>query len=345
MTLDTINIQEKQLITFALFAYNQERFIRKAVEGALAQTYEPLEIILSDDCSLDETYNIMQKMTAEYQGPHKIILNRNKINLGIGEHINRVMELSHGELIVVAAGDDISLPHRTTEIYQTWTNSDKKAFSIDSEFEMIDEYGGAVINTYIKKLHQEHQLLLFSKTLVSPVHGCTHVWHRKVFDVFGPLPKITCEDLAIPPRSMLLGSVAHIDKPLVKYRTHRTNIWSSCKKYAVKESIDKEVYYLNDKITICYDIIRCINEYKFSLKDMSPVCELDECISNIRNFREKCTLKLKSLTGYPVIRLYHLLKYASVYGLQRRDLFWILCAISITISRLSLAVREWAKMH
>jgi len=43
--------QEKSLITLALVAYNQERFISEALEGAFAQTYSPLEIILSDDCS------------------------------------------------------------------------------------------------------------------------------------------------------------------------------------------------------------------------------------------------------------------------------------------------------
>lgn len=44
------------LVTFALLAYSQEKYIREAVEGAFAQTYEPLEIILSDDCSSDRTY-------------------------------------------------------------------------------------------------------------------------------------------------------------------------------------------------------------------------------------------------------------------------------------------------
>jgi glycosyltransferase involved in cell wall biosynthesis len=328
--------QEVPLITFALLAYNQERFIREAVEGALAQTYQPLEIILSDDCSPDGTFEVMQKTAAEYRGPHKIALNHNETNLGIGAHINRIMELSHGELIVGAAGDDISLPERTVAIYQAWLNSEKNAFSLDSEFEMIDEYGHAAANPTIKHLPQEKQLLFFSKTLASRVHGCSHAWHRKVFDVFGPLPNITMEDQTIPPRSMLLGSVAHIDKSLVKYRTHKDNIWTSSKKSTVKEVIDGQVYYTNDRITICDDVIRCINEYKCAIKDLSRVCELNECISNIGSSREKCILKLKILTGYPVIKLYHLLKYAYLYGLQWTDLLWIVCAISTTAARLSL---------
>ena len=74
------NSTEKPLITFALFAYNQERFIREAVEGAFSQTYSPLEIILSDDCSPDRTFEIMKEMAAEYTGPHTIVLNRNEKN-------------------------------------------------------------------------------------------------------------------------------------------------------------------------------------------------------------------------------------------------------------------------
>ena len=130
---------DKPLLTFVVLAYNQERFIREAVEGALAQTYSPLEIILSDDCSPDQTFEIMQQMAAEYHGPHKIVLNRNETNQGIGGHVNRVMELTHGELIVMAAGDDISLPHRTQRLYGVWEDSGRKAMSVFSDLLHMDE--------------------------------------------------------------------------------------------------------------------------------------------------------------------------------------------------------------
>jgi glycosyltransferase involved in cell wall biosynthesis len=323
---------ERPLITFAIIAYNQERFVHEAVEGALSQTYSPLEIILSDDCSTDGTFEIMQKMAAEYRGPHKIVLNHNDTNLCIGAHINRIMELSHGELIVGAAGDDISLPHRTAEIYKAWQRSDKKAFSLDSDVELIDEYGNSIVTPKIDRLPQDQQLLIFSKTLISPIIGCTHAWHRKVFDLFGLLPNISLEDQAIPPRSMLLGNVTHIDKVLVEYRVHSNNM--SNRKFTEKEAIAREVRDLNDRITIGADVIRCINEYKCTINDYSRVCELDESISNIKTSREKCILKLKFITGYRVIKILHLLKYASLYELQWGDRSWILRNISITAYRL-----------
>ncbi len=54
----------KLLVTFALFSYNQERFIREALRGALAQTYSPLQIVISDDCSQDRTFKIIQEQAA-----------------------------------------------------------------------------------------------------------------------------------------------------------------------------------------------------------------------------------------------------------------------------------------
>ena len=41
-------------VAFALFAYNQEQYVREAIEGAFSQTYQPLEIILSDEEALEQ---------------------------------------------------------------------------------------------------------------------------------------------------------------------------------------------------------------------------------------------------------------------------------------------------
>ena len=101
------------LVTFVLFAYNQERYVREAVKAALAQTYEPLEIVLSDDGSSDRTFEIMQEMAAAYDGPHEVRVVRNPHNLGLIPHVLARGREAKGELVIVAAGDDISKPERT----------------------------------------------------------------------------------------------------------------------------------------------------------------------------------------------------------------------------------------
>lgn len=117
------NETDQPLVTFALFAYNQEKYIREAVEGAFAQTYEPLEIILSDDCSTDRTFEIMQDMAAGYEGPHSVRARRNETNVGVIDHFLTVAHSANGRLFIAAAGDDISYYNRAEEITAKWKRS------------------------------------------------------------------------------------------------------------------------------------------------------------------------------------------------------------------------------
>lgn len=216
---------ERPLITFALFAYNQERFIAKAIQGALLQTYSPLEIILSDDCSSDRTFEIMKQLAADYQGPHTVVLNRNEKNLGLTGHINRVMEMVKGELIVVAAGDDISFPQRTEALYAAYVDSGQVAHSLYSEALRIDEAGNTL--GYLENRHDPARFTLaFMAWHQVAVTGSTHAWRRDVFDVFGPIDtRVIGEDVVIPFRASLLGSIVFVDQPLVAYRYHDNNMW------------------------------------------------------------------------------------------------------------------------
>ena len=107
-------------VTFGLVAYNQERYVRAAIEGALAQEFSPMEIILSDDCSPDGTFQIMQEFAAAYRGPHAVRLRREPVNIGTVQHVINLARLAQGELMVIAAGDDISYPDRSLMLYDAW---------------------------------------------------------------------------------------------------------------------------------------------------------------------------------------------------------------------------------
>jgi glycosyltransferase involved in cell wall biosynthesis len=202
-----------------LLAYNQEEYIRDAVEAALAQSYSPLQIILSDDCSDDKTFEIIKEITKGYIGHHKIILNRNNLNQGIGAHVNKVMEMALGEFIVVAAGDDISDSNRVDVILDAFLNSDEPIYSIWSAARYIDAAG-----TQMSRKFPAHNAQVTDKTLVrnrTTLVGATHAWRRQAFDFFGPLMVGVCfEDNAIAFRSHLLGTVKYLDRQLVSYRTH-----------------------------------------------------------------------------------------------------------------------------
>ena len=133
-------ILDRPLVTFALFAFNQEKFIREAVNAALNQEYESLEIILSDDCSTDSTFEIIKSIASEYAGPHKLIINKNSINLGLAKHFSEIVRMAQGEIIVVAAGDDISLPQRVLKTVEI-LSADSEASFVSFTDILIDENG------------------------------------------------------------------------------------------------------------------------------------------------------------------------------------------------------------
>ncbi|MDI1302403.1 MAG: glycosyltransferase [bacterium] len=224
------------LVTVFLFAYNQEKYIESACLSILGQTYSPLEIIFSDDCSSDATCSIMEKIFAAYDGPHSVRLNRNETNLGLIGHVNLSARLALGELIVAAAGDDISLPDRVSEIVACYLKCAKKVSSIHSAAWRMAEDG-----TFLDEMHapMKDQELSPERVLgaLGVLIGATHAWVPKVFEVFGDIEcENAFEDLVIAFRSALLDGICYIDKPLVNYRVGGNGLtsgdWSNASREA-----------------------------------------------------------------------------------------------------------------
>lgn len=228
-----IGDNDNPLISFCLFAYNQERFIREAVEGAFSQTYSPLEIVLSDDCSTDRTFKIIEEMAAIYHGLHRIVLNRNPKNLGVGGHVNRVMEMAQGVLVVAAAGDDISYPQRTKALYGEWLKQNKRPTLIHSDYNIINEKGVMVEESKprcsfagcrsegIKDIKEFVQ----GEHPASGIIGATQAWSCQLFRKIGPLKKdVFFEDKIICFRSLITGGFAYVPQKLICYRMHSNNL-------------------------------------------------------------------------------------------------------------------------
>jgi glycosyltransferase involved in cell wall biosynthesis len=212
-------LADRPLVTHFLYGYRQERTIRAAIEGVLAQTYTPLEIILSDDASPDGTYRIMQEMAEAYRGPHRVVLNRNPKNLGIARHVERIMELASGAFIVESAGDDVSLPERTERLVAAWLASGRRAHAVHSEKQDVDADGALLPFapredilagiTPLQMLRKKHIMV-----------GAMLAWSREVYDRFGPISDVASfHDYPICFRALLLGEVAYVPEPLVLYGT------------------------------------------------------------------------------------------------------------------------------
>ena len=206
------------LVSLLLIAYRQASTVGTAVEAALAQTYSPLEIVISDDASDDDTWASIQAAVQGYSGPHRIILNRNAHNLGIGAHLSHLVELSRGELLFVAAGDDASLPHRCERVVQAWVAAQRKPDVIASALIDTDASGQGHSTIQPSDLSRYRNA---ADWLANPpfVVGAAQAWTRRLFDKFGPLPQgVVAEDLIMVFRAIVSGGAITLDEPLVRYR-------------------------------------------------------------------------------------------------------------------------------
>jgi glycosyltransferase involved in cell wall biosynthesis len=98
-------VAENRLVTVVIPAYNAEAYIGKALGSALGQTYEPLEIIVVDDGSSDDTSGIVRRAGS------RVRLLRQE-NLGSGAARNRALAEARGDFVAFLDSDDVWHPRK-----------------------------------------------------------------------------------------------------------------------------------------------------------------------------------------------------------------------------------------
>jgi len=98
------------LVSVVIPTYNQAGFVKYTIDSVLAQDYPNLQIIVTDDGSIDGTAQIVQDYARQY--PNKIVAVVNEKNTGIPANLNRGFRQIKGEYIAWLGGDDLMLPEK-----------------------------------------------------------------------------------------------------------------------------------------------------------------------------------------------------------------------------------------
>ena len=220
-------------VSLVILSYNQEKYIHDALDSCLNQKGEPIQIIISDDCSSDGTYPILKDVVARYKGKHEVVLIRNTSNFGLIGNFNSAVSLARGSSIVVAAGDDISLQSRVIKSLRI-LNRDDRTMCVSMGLESINDHGkknGLKINllgklsTFIPASQYNLKDLLGNK--LKGLSGASRCFRRSAWEYFGPISE-TCptEDSTTLLRCLILGVGYAVPTIGVKYRIHDSNLSS-----------------------------------------------------------------------------------------------------------------------
>lgn len=112
----------RPLITIGVTTFNAVDTFRSALESALAQTWRPIEIVVVDDCSQDETPALLRQ-SADKHPEMRVFINQQ--NGGVAVARNRILAEAKGEFVAFFDDDDRSEPERLTKQIQRITDYER----------------------------------------------------------------------------------------------------------------------------------------------------------------------------------------------------------------------------
>ena len=101
-----MHVETPVAVSVVVMSYNNARFIGETIESVLSQQDVALELIIVDDCSSDDSLEVVRR----YQSDPRLALEVNTENLGQTGNFNKCVRCGTGRYVVVLGSDDILYP-------------------------------------------------------------------------------------------------------------------------------------------------------------------------------------------------------------------------------------------
>ncbi len=250
------------LISVVMCTYNGEKYIEEQLDSILNQTYQNLEIIIVDDVSKDNTWQILQTYQQKFSN---IAIYKNEINLGYIKNFEGALQKATGELIAIADQDDIWEKGKLTQQQENIGSN----ILIYHDSALIKQDGSLMnknISTHIKMYEGgSFKSLIFDNC----VSGHSMLFKKELLSYIFPFPTIMHYDWWMATVALANGTIRYLPQPLVQYRQHEnnvTNITGSNKKDKPKTRELKKQLRIYNKRKEYQDILlrfRLLNNINF----------------------------------------------------------------------------------
>lgn len=200
------------LVSIITPTFNAEKFIPIVYKSLMSQTYVNWEWLVTDDCSTDNTYNILESLA---KNDHRIKLSKNIVNSGAAITRNVSLTRATGEFIAFIDSDDVWEPEKLEKQVAFMGNSIDFSFTA---YKIISEDGedlGKSVDTFHSSPLNYHDMLMKKATL-----GCSTVMLRRSAIKNYKMPLLrTGQDYAFWLKILKNGINAHpMTEVLTKYR-------------------------------------------------------------------------------------------------------------------------------
>jgi glycosyltransferase involved in cell wall biosynthesis len=212
------------LVSVLMPVYNEESYVSEAIESVQNQSYSNWELIVVDDASTDNTYEMVRQYA---DGDNRIQLLRNKVNKGIVETRNRLLEEIDDETryIALCDGDDVMLPERL-QTQARYLDANEDIVLVGSDVILIDDDSEQVgVRRYPKSYESICEQMLIRNPIAQPtvmVRACLDLAYDPGYEV--------AEDYALWLEIASKHRIANL-KPLTKYRVHSDQTMNDLSKH------------------------------------------------------------------------------------------------------------------
>lgn len=183
-------MNNKPLVSVIMPAYNSQKYIERAIESILDQTFRSFEFIIINDASDDRTMEIIEKFAKK---DARIKVFSNKKNLQIAASLNLGMKLAQTEFIARMDPDDISHERRLEYQYNFLRGHEKVAI-VGSDIVVLNEKGHKIAVRQYPSRSDELKKVMFK---YSPFAHPVIMFRKKYIIEFGgyDIKMVPCEDI------------------------------------------------------------------------------------------------------------------------------------------------------
>ena len=222
-------------VSVALCTFNGARFVREQVRSICLQTRAPLEIVLSDDGSQDNSIEVARATVLECKAARpglsvELRVLQNAAPLRVTKNFEQAVRACRGDLIALSDQDDVWTPTRLERMVAQF-EARPELLLLHSDARLVAADGAALDTTLfnalevapfeLEQIHQGHAFdVLLRRNLVT---GATLVLRRSLLQGALPFPPQWLHDEWLAIIAAAIGTVDVIADPLIEYRQHGAN--------------------------------------------------------------------------------------------------------------------------
>ena len=223
-------------ISVCLASYNGSKYIKRQITSILRQLAKSDQLVIVDDCSFDNTVNIIES----FKDP-RIKLFKNIKNIGVVSTFNRALKIAKGDIILLSDQDDYWLENKVSFVRNFFISNKIDLLVHDAK---IKQGGSIVTNSLFEQIGSSSGL--FKNIYSNSYTGCCMAFRRSILRKILPIPnkKGIFHDAWIGILAKFYRfRIIFIPTPLIVYNRHESNL-STMKRRSILKIIPDRIHLI-----------------------------------------------------------------------------------------------------